>query len=390
MVYFYLLIGQALNSFAPLALAPIIIATAGLNEWGKFSLFLLATTFVSAFYTGKIQSMHSDAVRISKKKYLKNQSSQILTGITVKLLKKNLIILSILLMAYLISNKIENTEKVSILTLGLANGVCQSIIASYRLSHLVAEDYITFTKYAIVFFILKISTVFIALNINQDIQYCILLYLMVNIVEILIRTLLMERIDYSKITSVVSSRSLRLMMPLLFYSLSTIVDRIIIERMMNLTEFGLYNLLMMLIGASVFAFSPLNQKLLMADDLTTKLKNYTINIIKLYIITAFVVYIIINNSHTIIETIKIENIKLIIIIAIVSFFQIITGLNMVRHQVDQNIQFYWRLGIIGFLINIIIMPTLVHFYSIEGAIWGMLICSVVIFLYVSKNSIRQH
>mgnify|MGYP007072349721 CR=1 FL=1 len=155
---------------------------------------------------------------------------------------------------------------------------------------------------------------------------------------------------------------------------------------MTVEEFGMYNLLMMLVGASVFALSPINQQLLMSGNIIGDLKKYSTNITFAFLTMAVICYSFYQYIDYSTEYLMAEHLKYIILGIFISLFQILTGLHMVRHQVNQNIKFYWRLGLLGFAINLIVMPYLVHSYDIEGAIWGMIICSVVLFAFVVSGN----
>jgi hypothetical protein len=380
MNYIYLLTGQIFNNFVPLALAPIIITAKSIDMWGDFSLYLLAGTVGSAFYVGKIQSLHSDLVRISKNRTIGKYVLFIHTALVLDFLKKNtLLFLFLLSIAYIINEK-ESLNKISIIVIGLANGICQTFNVLIRLNHLILKKYSHFSIFATIFFLIKMLIVTLSINIFENIIYIIALYTSVNILEATFRCISAGLERNNKVNKILQRRSIRLRIPLLFYCLSIIIDRIIVEEMFSKQEFGQYNLVMMLIGASVFAFSPLNQKLLMFQATNIKLKKYIVLCLLIYSIVSPLVYVLVNYFIQVADILMLSNVYLYTISTLISLIQVLTGFFMVKQQIQQNISFYWKFGGISLLLNILIIPALVHLYGFSGAIIGLFMCSFIMLI----------
>lgn len=382
MNYIFLLAGHALNNLTALAVAPLIIKELSLTAWGEFSLFLVASALFSAIYVGKNQSIHSDLIKIIWKRRNKDRVIAIHAGLVFnRIIGRRLYLVTFILLS-LIFHETGSFYTMAAIIVGCVNGYLQSVNALARLKHLVFSDYEGYFKYAITIFFGKIIVIYILIISNIDIFYLMIGYTCCNFIEIYTRAANLRCPINQKEISLIQQRSHRLTIPMFFFAGSALVDRFIIEFLFTKEEFGLYNLMMMIIGAIVFAISPLNQFLLNSKTSKMDESRYFILCLIMFLIVAFIGYSLITYtsflSHSDFSTLLKYHIFYTVIFT--AFFQVLTGLTMVKHQKEQNIRFYRFLGIIAAVLNFLFIPSLAHLYEFEGALIGFLIVNFLTFI----------
>jgi O-antigen/teichoic acid export membrane protein len=248
------------------------------------------------------------------------------------------------------------------------------------LKHLITSEYKSYFKLAAVFFIGKVLTVYLLLLTKIDVYNLIIAYTICNLLEVCARSRLLRNPQRVKHITLLQRRSNRLSFPLFLFVGSVLIDRFIIEYLFTKEHFGIYNLLMMFVSAIVFVMSPLNQFLLNSNNLKMTQQRYIGWCFVLFSIIALIGLPLTHNIPLLADnyfgTISRDHIFFVLLFT--AFFQVLTGLTMIKHQRNQNISFYRFLGIITAMLNFLLIPSLAHIYQLGGALIGACIVSFLI------------